>query len=66
MAYNFEANYALPSNTSRFDYPPTINRKSKMFTIDRKLVYDAIEAKLKRSFLILKVINNLMLIYLLL
>lgn len=48
MAYNFEANYALPNNNSHFEYPPIIYRKSKTFMIDRKLVYDAIETKLKR------------------
>ncbi|XP_065169573.1 uncharacterized protein [Atheta coriaria] len=45
MAYNFEANYALPNEVVEYEYPPLIERKAKMF--DRRFVYDAIESKMK-------------------
>lgn len=38
FAYNFEANYALPDNTTQYQYPPLIARK---------VVYDALESKWK-------------------
>ncbi|KAF2894872.1 hypothetical protein ILUMI_11302, partial [Ignelater luminosus] len=42
LAFNWEANYRLPTNETEFIYPPIIKKR-----INRKLAYDAIEAKLK-------------------
>lgn len=42
LAFNWEANYRLPNNISDFNYPPIIEKR-----IDRKLIYNALEYKLK-------------------
>lgn len=50
VAYNFEANYPLPFNQTHLEYPPLVQRESKKFNIERKLVYDALESKIQRFF----------------
>ncbi|KAK9883629.1 hypothetical protein WA026_001800 [Henosepilachna vigintioctopunctata] len=42
LAYNFEANYALPGNETYYEYPPLLGRN-----VDRKLVYTALETKMR-------------------
>ncbi|CAH0562492.1 unnamed protein product [Brassicogethes aeneus] len=44
LAYNFEANYALPDNATSLTYPPIIERG-----IDRAFVYNALETKMNTS-----------------
>lgn len=54
LAYNFEANYAVPGNeTTHVEFPPLIaddvaSRSANRSTIDRSLVYEVIEGKLKK------------------
>lgn len=44
LAYNFEANYALPNYTqTELQYPPLLSRE-----VSRKMVYDVLELKLKK------------------
>ncbi|XP_045476533.1 uncharacterized protein LOC123682143 [Harmonia axyridis] len=42
LAYNFEANYQVPGNETSFEYPPLLGRN-----IDRTLIYQALETKLR-------------------
>ncbi|KAL3272360.1 hypothetical protein HHI36_013839 [Cryptolaemus montrouzieri] len=44
LAYNFEANYEVPGNQTFFEYPPILGRN-----IDRKLIYTALETKLRSN-----------------